>query len=199
MIAELRDELPVGRELQDVTVGAGAVAADPDVALVVAVDSVVRARPLVARTVAAAPVAEQGAGLVELEDRRRHAAALAGLLVLRALERVEHVRTMDDPDVILGIHPEADRLALIPVVRQRLREGRIHFEARRLDGGRRLRLGLLFHQALGEDERAQDADEGRANQHIPFTCHVRCSSTYCSWGPTPTRQHATFTVPRARA
>ena len=54
-----------------------AVAADPDVALVVHGDAVVRRRPLEALA-GAAPVAQQVAGLVELEHRRRAGAALAG-------------------------------------------------------------------------------------------------------------------------
>ena len=39
---------------------------------------------------------------------------------------------MDDPDVIVGVDPDADGLAEHPVIRQRLGPQRIHFEARRL-------------------------------------------------------------------
>ena len=52
-----------------------AVAANPDVALVVDGDAVVRRRPLVAVAILAAPVAEQVALLIELENRRRRTAA----------------------------------------------------------------------------------------------------------------------------
>ena len=70
LLADLHQELAVLRELQHHAV-AGAVAADPDVALVVDGDAVVRRRPLVAVAVGAAPVAEQ----VALLDRTRGSAA----------------------------------------------------------------------------------------------------------------------------
>ena len=54
---------------------AAPVAADPDVALVIDVDAVVRSRPVVALA-RAAPVPDQVAGLIELQNRRRGSAAI---------------------------------------------------------------------------------------------------------------------------
>ena len=72
--ADLHQELAVLGELQDVRVLL-AVAADPDVALVVDMDAVVGFRPLVALA-RPAPGAHQVAVRIELQDRRRRAAAL---------------------------------------------------------------------------------------------------------------------------
>ena len=52
--------------------------------------------------------------------------------------------------MILRIDPQADRLSLIEAVRQRLRERRIDFEPRRLDGALRLGRGDSLHDALRE-------------------------------------------------
>ena len=71
-LAELRDELAVLRELEDVRVGAD-VAADPDVALVIDRDAVIRVRPVVALA-RPAPVPQQ----IALPDRTRGRAAPAG-------------------------------------------------------------------------------------------------------------------------
>ena len=70
VLADLHQELAVLRELQHHAVAA-AVAADPDVALVVDGDAVVRRRPLIAVAVAAAPVAAAGCPA----DRTRGSAA----------------------------------------------------------------------------------------------------------------------------
>ena len=43
---------------------------------------------------------------------------------------------MNDPDVIVRVHRDADDGSEHPVVRQRLGPHRIHFEPRRLDAGR---------------------------------------------------------------
>ena len=76
---------------------------------------------------------------------------------------------MDDPDVVVGpVHPEADRLALIHAVRQRLREGRIDFEARRLDRGACLRLRALLEPALRNGQRRQDGEERCTNDSVTF-------------------------------
>jgi len=50
-------------------------------------------------------VAEQGAVLVELQNRRRLLAAEAGLLALGRFERVDRVGAMDDPGVVLASMP----------------------------------------------------------------------------------------------
>src|SRR6185436_15285851 len=141
LLADLQDELAVLGELQDVRVWA-AVAADPDVPLVVDEDPVVAVGPLVALA-GAAPVPQQVARLVELEDRRgARAAQLRGLLLDPLLVVGERRRaTMHDPDVIVGIDKDADRLSEHPVIRHRLRPERIDFEPRRLDRGLALRVG----------------------------------------------------------
>ena len=112
-MADLQQELAVLRELQDLRV-LGVVAANPDVALVVDGDAVIRQRPLVALA-RAAPVADEVAGLIELEHRRRGHAAVAargrrrrggahlGAFVQRPRAAV------DDPDVILLVDRHADR------------------------------------------------------------------------------------------
>ena len=109
-----------------------AVAADPDVALVIDRDAVRRIGPVVsgART---APVADQIAFLIELKNRRRGRAALrdgriGGGMLFAGFERTD---AMDDPDVILRVGRNADGLAENPVVGQRLGPERIHFKARR--------------------------------------------------------------------
>src|SRR5262249_58406405 len=118
--ADLHQELAVLRELQQVAVVAVSVAADPDVALAVDLKTMVRRRPLVAVTVLAAEVTEQVARLIELENRRRLLAALAGALVGRRFDGVERIGAVDDPDVILCVDADADRLTEIPAVGQRL-------------------------------------------------------------------------------
>src|SRR6185295_17799755 len=89
--ADLHQELAVLRELQDVAVVGAAVAADPDVALAVDLQAVVRRRPLVAGTILAAPAAQEIALLIELHDRRRLLAARAGAFVSRGFGRVERI------------------------------------------------------------------------------------------------------------
>src|SRR6202007_1036770 len=80
---DLHQELAVLRELQNLVVViqslllAPAVPADPDVALVIYGDSVIRIRPVVAFS-RAAPVADEVAGLVEFQNRRSGYAALCG-------------------------------------------------------------------------------------------------------------------------
>ena len=128
--AEHVQEFSVLRELQHHAVAAVAVAADPDVALVVDPDPVVRRRPLIAGTVFAAPVAEQVARLIELHDRIPGNAAQAGALFLRGLH-VVRIRAVNDPDMIVRIDSNADRLTELIAIRQRLGPVRIDFELRR--------------------------------------------------------------------
>src|SRR2546427_8638064 len=154
VLAHLQQELAVLGELQHLRV-LRAVAADPDIALVVDEDAMVRLGPLVAHS-RAAPVPHQVAGLVEHQHRRRAAAAFAGRWAeLQALlVVVERGRTaMDDPDVVLLVDPDTDRHAEQPVVGQGLGPQRIDFEHRRLH---RLRLvGLPVEERLGAAERRE--------------------------------------------
>src|SRR5205807_8858516 len=98
--AQLHQELPLLGELQDLGVF-GAVAAEPDVALVVDVDAVRPFRPLVARS-RSAPGSHQVAGRVEHEYGRGRAAALGdGRVLFEPLfvDMQPSRAAMDDPDV----------------------------------------------------------------------------------------------------
>ena len=103
-----------------------------------------------------------------------------------ALGRVELVRTMDDPDVILGVHPQADRLALIQAVRQRFREGRIDFEPRRHHGAGRLRLGRLCEPGPGRRRAASSGEELAPMRTFRFMS----SPVACPTGPGRTSARA---------
>src|SRR5262249_44422226 len=175
--AELEQELAVLGELEDMRVLL-AVAADPDVALVVDEDAVVRLGPLVALPWPA-PVPQQIARLVELEHRRRAAAAFAGRRIDlgAALVGVQRRRAaVDDPDMVLVIDPHADGHAKQPVVRQRLRPERIDFERRRADELALVRLvRLLLEKALRAAEQHEKADENAAQD--PAVAHCPSSTS----------------------
>src|SRR2546426_3219725 len=97
----LRQELAVLSKLQNLCVVCP-VASDPDVALVVYGDPVIRLGPLVPLS-RAAPVPDQIPGLIELENGRSLGAACAGLLVSRSFVSRDGIRSMNDPDVVLRI------------------------------------------------------------------------------------------------
>ena len=109
LLAVLRHELAVAGELQDVRVGP-AVAANPHEALVIHDDAVIAFGPIVGIALGlAAPAADQVAGGVELEHRRRGIAALAnaGRAFLRhrkfgAVEVARIVAAVNDPHVVIG-------------------------------------------------------------------------------------------------
>ena len=167
LLAELRHELAVARELQDVRVGT-AVAADPHDALVIDDDAVVRVGP-VGMQRRTAPAVHDVAGRIEGDHRRRRVAALAdavgpgvysrrrwrsaggrsrgpgapprtgasaGGCAYSVLSRLAGVvAAMNDPDLVLLVDAETDRLPEHPVVRHRLGPERIDFEHRRLRAG----------------------------------------------------------------
>ena len=87
-VAYLHDELPGRRELEHHVIQAD----DPDVALVIDVDPMLRCGPFVARAVLAAPGLDESARIVELQHRGRGP---------RALALWQRPRTMDDPDVVV--------------------------------------------------------------------------------------------------
>src|SRR5262249_6303757 len=148
--ADLQQELAVLGELQEVGVLV-AVAADPDVALIVDVDAVVRLRPLVALAWSA-PRAHEIAIGVELQHRRRlFAAVRARWRALRAFSVVVPGGgpAVYDPDVILLIGPHADRVA--EQARERFWPERIDFEDRRLHHIA-LRLGRVLQNHLTQAE-----------------------------------------------
>jgi hypothetical protein len=170
-LADLQQELAVLRELQDVRVGA-AVAANPDVALVVDEDAMVGIRPLVSLA-RPAPVAQQVPFLIELENRRRARAAFALLGFERLLVVAERGGApMDDPHVIVGVDPHANRRAEDPVIGQRLRPQRIHFEARRLHGSLVLRSRGAFEHELRDTHDDQQRDHTRAGNEAPIARHL---------------------------
>ena len=74
------------------------------------------------------------------------------------------VGPVHDPDVVLRVDADADRLAEDPVVRQRLGPERIHFEPRRLNGG--LRADRSVERPLRDAERGQRGDEARADEQM---------------------------------
>src|SRR5204863_9061828 len=115
---------------------AASIAADPHVALVIDRDPVVVERPVVTLA-GSAPMPDQIAILVELENGWRRSAALCSGRVGGGVyfSRFERAGSMDDPDVILRIDRYANGLAEDPVVRQRLRPQRVDFKPRRHDTG----------------------------------------------------------------
>ncbi len=83
-------------------------------------------------------MAEEVALFIELENRWRRRATLrrgrrGGGMLFAGFKRS---RPMDDPNVILGIHGDADGLPHDPMIGQRLGPHRVHFEPRSLHPGR---------------------------------------------------------------
>ncbi len=110
--------------------------------------------------------------LIELEDRRRTGAAFA-LIVLERLLVVGKRRggTVDDPDVIIGIDPDADRRAQHPVVRKGLWPQRIDFEAGR-HVARRLRRDTFVERRLAKRKRAKECGKAGADKEISRACQI---------------------------
>ena len=166
-LPDLQQELALLRELEHLRVLI-AVAADPDVALVVDRDAVIRGRPLVAFT-RSAPVADEIAFRIELEHGRRAGAALAGRRIqLEALLVVAERRrsAMDDPDVIALIDRHADRRSEDPMIGQRLGPERIDFEVRRLNRVAALPRQLPRDEHACRGEHDQDEDKPAIRQHL---------------------------------
>ena len=114
--ADLHQECPVARELEDLAV-ALAVAADPDVVHVVDEDAVLFVRPVeaVGRT---APALDDVTLLVELEHRRRRRATLGGRRVElgATFALAQRPRPLQHPDVIARVDRDANDVAEQPVV-----------------------------------------------------------------------------------
>ena len=181
-------ELAVLRELQDLRVLA-AVAADPDVALVVDRDAVVRLRPLVALA-RPAPVADEVARGIELEDRRRLRAARRGrrILVRGGFVGVDASRrdgrSRRDPARRRRRRSSAED----PVVRQRLRPERIDFEPRRLTArcacasARSSALPSMPSTASAASSRATTIDAGtsRPTRHHASLTPLDILTNFCT-------------------
>ena len=147
------------------------VPADPHVVLVVDEDAVIRLRPFVAGA-RPAPVADEIARRVELQHRRRAAAARRRrrILIGGPFDRVHAIGPVHDPDVVLPVDTEANRLSEHPVVRQRFGPERIDFKPRRLDG--RLRGNRSIERPLRDPEGEERGQERRARQESG-ACHRR--------------------------
>ena len=111
--SDLEQELTVGGELENVGIRR-TVAADPNVVLVVDVDTVFVLRPLELVT-GAAPRTEHGALGRKLDYRWGRYATHA---FLTTLSGVETPRSVDDPDVISLVDCDAGHLSEDPVVWQ---------------------------------------------------------------------------------
>ena len=191
-LADLHQEFSVLRELQDHVVvewpaaglrliqggglrwrrdcGPAAIAADPDVAFVVDGDSVIGGRPIVALA-RSAPVPDEIALFVELENRRRRHAALRGGRIRGGVifHSFERSAAVNDPDVILGVDRNADGHAQQPMIRQRLRPHGIDFKTRRLYA-RGFHGGALFEHRGTDAER--DEERGKSEPDIEIAFHI---------------------------
>jgi len=130
LLADLQHELAVHGEFEELSVVL-AVAGEPYEIVVIDENSMLALRPLEALP-GAAPVAEQIAGLIEYQHRRRGDAALGfgWVLLGRALARRERGRPMHDPDAVISVGGNAGDLPQNPFVRQRLRPERIDLKLR---------------------------------------------------------------------
>jgi hypothetical protein len=78
---------------------------------------------------------------------------------------------MDDPHVVLCVDVDADRTPQEPVIRQRFRPQRIHFEARCLHGCLLLSQSLRGEESFASSETSKHADKRRTNEEIASTAH----------------------------
>src|SRR4051812_44809564 len=74
---------------------------------------------------------------------------------------------MDDPDMVLLIHPQSDGPAQQPVIGQRLGPQRIDFEHRRLNRAA-LRIGLVLEHGLADAERGDHRNQCSTYIHVAF-------------------------------
>ena len=96
---------------------------------------------------------------------------LAVLALERLLVVAERCRaSVDDPDVIVGVHTDANRGSEDPMIRERLGPERVDFESRRLHGAFRLRGGGALEERLPDAERSHKRDSGGAD---PEDSHTR--------------------------
>jgi hypothetical protein len=79
---------------------------------------------------------------------------------------------MDDPDVVVCIDPDADRLSEHPVIGHRLGPQRIDFEARRHRCAFALRVGDPVQNHLRDREHGEHDDQ-RCNQLFHTEPHFR--------------------------
>ena len=126
-MANFQQQFPFACKFQDLAI-VGACAADPNVSLLVDTNSVFGLGPVRDKTWAA-PRPQHFSLRIKFQYRRR---GYATLRTRRSLCRSQFVfgersRTVQDPDVILGIDGEATDLPDDPIVGKLLRPPRIHF------------------------------------------------------------------------
>src|SRR5712692_10310805 len=149
------------------------VAADPDVAFVIHGDAMIRIGPIVTRA-GAAPVPDEVALFVELKNGRSRNTALRSRRFRGGVNfhGFVGIRSMDDPDMVLGVHGYTDGHAEDPMVGKRLRPKGVHFKLRRLDTGSS--DGGSFLEDGGNDPESGEKREKNPDQ-MKFVLH--CSST----------------------
>src|SRR5690242_3938685 len=78
---------------------------------------------------------------------------------------------MDDPDVVLRIGRDADRITEDPMIRQRLRPQRIDFEHRGLHSSRFRDSSAVLEDLVCNDQGAKRDEKGHTSQHMTFPLH----------------------------
>ena len=150
-------------------IGAAAVTANPNVALIIDGDPVVRIRPIVTRA-RAAPVPDEVAFFVELKNGRSRNATLRSRRLRRGVNfhGLVGVRPMHDPDMILAVHGYTDGHAQDPMVRKRLRPQGVHFKLRHVDtcGGDSC---PLFEDGRKDPKPRKKSEKGR--DYMKFALH----------------------------
>ena len=145
LLTDLKEDLPVGRELQDAGVLPRA-RRDPHVALMVDGHPVFFLEPVVPRDVTATPAPDDVSFVVELDDARRWCAAAGPRWVSRGscFPGGQRPGAMRNPQMVLRVDHGAEDHPEHPIVRKRLlRPRRVPLELRypgRVVGGRGRRL-----------------------------------------------------------
>ena len=192
--AVLRDEFAVLRELENSRIGASR-PPDPEVARVVDRETSVLFRPIVA-VARAAPMGDERAARVELEDIWRRGAALAvGGAANRQADLGagrEAVGQVDDEDVVARVDGHAGRGSENPPIAHRLGPHRVDVELRRLLGGRL--CGGLTRRRLRRDRGQTPGQQQQSASERNTSVHAISSSRDGPCPPFPHRSNA-----RARA
>ena len=176
VLPDLEQELSGVGELQDVRVLV-AVPRQPHVVFVIDVDAVFDVGPVVALS-RTTPRLEQVPRLIEFQDRRRRRTAIGRLVAEVFVVLVGRARTMDHPDVVVGIDVDARHLSQQPVVRQMLGPGRVGFELRQ--------------RAAAPTASPSTIGPAKASAASIFTVMSRSPVALTACCRTPQPQHVTF-------
>src|SRR5258706_9512780 len=137
-----------------------AIAAKPDIALVVDEHAVLVGRPVITLgRLRPAPRLDDVALLVELDHRRRREAAFGLVAPLGALVAVVHgARTLADPDIVVLVDENAADLSEDPILRQWLGPRRVDLE---------------FGRTLRRESRSghRKSDNSGKRHHATHSCH----------------------------